>query len=94
MNEDRAKRVRSAAIAGWWTIGAAVGFLMVQWVAYLVFSEFRPGWLQVMWGRDMSWEAVQMVWLLMGAVFKLCVWVMALVVLWLTLWARRLAKPA
>ena len=53
----------------------------------------RPAWLLVMWGQgDVSWGFVQTVSLWFMAIYKFCVWLLILVVLWLTLWARQLRK--
>jgi cell division protein FtsL len=41
-----------------------------------------------------SWDALQNVALWAIAVLKICIWLMALVVVWLTLWARQLGKVA
>jgi hypothetical protein len=82
MNDMFEKRVRSAAVAGWWTLLVAVIFLVIQWIAYSNIS------------RDINWVGIRNVWFWMIAVFKLCVWLMALVVIWLTLWARQLRKQA
>jgi hypothetical protein len=50
-----------------------------------------------MWGGDvvnqgLSWESMQTISLWFMGAFKLCLWLMFLVVLWLTLWARQLRK--
>ena len=45
-----------------------------------------------MWGPNLDWAFVQMVWFWGIAVLKFVVWLMALVALWLTLWARQLRK--
>ncbi len=34
MNDVFQKRVRAAAVAGWWTLLIAVIFLAIQWIAY------------------------------------------------------------
>ena len=53
----------------------------------------RPGWLLTMWGQgDVSWALVQTVSLWFMGVFKLFMWFLFLVALWLTLWARLLRK--
>jgi hypothetical protein len=92
MNDDFSKRVRSAAIAGWWTLLIATVFLAGQWAAYLIIIGSMPVWMLGFWGgSDMQWGTIQTIWLWMTAVFKLIVWVAAMVVIWLTLWARRLA---
>jgi hypothetical protein len=33
MNDDFQRRVRAAAIAGWWVVLVATGLLIVRWVA-------------------------------------------------------------
>ena len=52
MNDIFEKRVRAAAVAGWWTVLIAVGFITLQWIIYLVVMSARPAWLLVMWGPD------------------------------------------
>jgi hypothetical protein len=42
MNDTFEKRVRAAAVAGWWTVLIAVLFIIVQWIAYLAVMEARP----------------------------------------------------
>jgi hypothetical protein len=45
-----------------------------------------------LWGQDVSWDFMQTVsrWFL--GVFKLFLWLLILVALWLTLWARQLSR--
>ena len=45
-----------------------------------------------MWGQDVSWNFMQTVSIWCLGVFKLFLWLLILVVLWLTLWARQLRK--
>jgi hypothetical protein len=45
-----------------------------------------------LWGQDVSWDFMQTVSLWFLGVFKLFLWFLILVVLWLTLWARQLRK--
>ena len=94
MNDVFEKRVRAAAVAGWWALLVAAGFLVLQWIIYLVVTSARPGWFSSLWGPDLSWSFIQNVWFWITAIFKLCVWLLALVVLWLTLWAWQLRKRA
>jgi len=94
MNDVFQKRVRAAAVAGWWTLLIAAIFLTMQWIAYLIIMNSRPEWVRNMWGPNLDWPFVQNVWFWMTAIFKLCVWVMALIVIWLSLWARQLKKHA
>jgi hypothetical protein len=90
MNNTFEQRVRAAAAAGWWTLLIAAAFLVLQWLAYLTFTSARPGWVLSLLGPEVSWSFVQNLWFWMAAVFKLCVWLLALVVIWLTLWSRQL----
>src|SRR5512141_2431536 len=94
MNDVFEKRVRAAAIAGWWTLLIAVGFIILQWIIYLVVMSARPAWLLSMWGPSVDWAFVQNVWFWAIAILKFVVWLMALVAIWLTLWARQLRKAA
>jgi hypothetical protein len=93
MNGVFAQRVRSAAIAGWWTLLIATIFLTVQWVAYLSIIGSQPAWMLRVWGGgDMHWGTIQTIWVWITAVFKMIVWVVTMLVIWLSLWARRLAR--
>lgn len=92
MNDAFEKRVRAAAVAGWWTFLIAAGFITLQWLVYLAVTNARPGWVLTIWGPEVSWGLVQNVWLWVLVALKFCVWLMALVALWLTLWARQLRK--
>jgi hypothetical protein len=94
MNDDFEKRVRAAAVAGWWVVLIAAGLLLLSWIAYLLVIPAQPGWLLSLWGPDLSWADVQNVWFWALVIFKMSAWLMALVVLWLTLWARQLRKSA
>lgn len=92
MNDIFEKRVRAAAVAGWWTLLVAVGFIVVQWLIYLAVMSAQPAWLLAMWGPDTDWACVQRVWFWAIAFLKFIVWLATLVVIWLTLWARQLRK--
>ena len=95
MNDTFEKKVRAAAVAGWWVVLIAYAFLFVVWGVYLGLMSARPEWLLTMWGRgEVNWGLVQTVSLWFMGVFKLLIWVLILVVLWLTLWARQLRKAA
>jgi hypothetical protein len=77
---------------GRWVVLIAVAFLTLQWLIYLAVMSSHPAWLLAMWGPGVDWPFVQNVWFWAMAAFKFCVWLMVLVVLWLTLWARQLRK--
>lgn len=92
MNDAFQQRLRAAATAGWRTLLIAVGFLTLVWIIFLVLMSTRPSWYQSLLGPGVSWEDLQVVGLWAVAIFKMCIWLMALVVLWLTLWSRQLGK--
>ena len=88
MNETFEKKVRAAAVAGWWTVLIALAFVLLQWIEYLAIMNARPAWVLSMWGPNIDWAFVQMVWFWGVATMKVVVWLMVLITLWLTLWAR------
>jgi len=90
MNDLFRERVRAAAIAGWWTVLIGVGYLTLVWILFLAMMSARPAWYQALLGPGVSWEYVQNVAFWAVAIFKICIWLMALVSLWLTLWVRNL----
>ena len=92
MNEAFEKKVRAAAVAGWWVILIGYALLTLTWGVYLALVSARPAWMLAMWGHDVSWDFMQTVSLWFLGVFKLFLWLLILVVLWLTLWARQLRK--
>jgi hypothetical protein len=94
MNDAFERRVKTAAVAGWWTLLIAVGFIMIQWIIYLLIMSAHPTWLLWMWGPDSTWSFVQTVWFWSLAIVKICIWPLVLMTLWLTLWARQLRKRA
>jgi hypothetical protein len=61
MNDNFEKKVR-AAVAGWWVVLIAAGFVTLQWLIYLAVMSAQPGWVLAMWGPDVSWAFVQNVW--------------------------------
>ena len=93
MNDPFEKKVRAAAVAGWWVVLIAVGFL-TRYLGRLPRRHVRsPGWLLTMWGPGVDWAfRPERVVLGSWCAFKFCVWLLILVVLWLTLWARQLRK--
>ena len=85
-------RVRAAAIAGWWTLLIAAAFVTVQWLGYLAIVSAKPAWVQPFFGPEATWESIRTLWLYALGFLKLSLWPLAVVALWLTLWARQLGK--
>ena len=92
MDEIFAKRVRAAAVAGWWTLLIAVCILLIQWLAYLLIMTRHPAGMGFLWGEGVTWPEIRMIWLWAMVAYKLGVALAIFVVVWLTLWARQLAK--
>jgi len=92
MNDQFERKVRAAAVAGWWVVLIAVGFLTLLWLIYLAAMSTHPAWLLTMWWPGIDWPFLQNVWFWGMVAFKFCVWLVILAVLWLTLWARQLRK--
>jgi hypothetical protein len=93
MNDPFEQKVRAAAVAGWWVVLFAYVLFTVIWAIYLILVSARHAWLLTMWGQgDVSWAFVQTVSLWSLGLFKLFIWILILIVLWLTLWARQFRK--
>jgi hypothetical protein len=91
MHDDFEQKVRAAAVAGWWTLLVAAAAVLFQWAVYQLVVPSRLTLVLTLWGSD-SWAEVQHLWLLGTIILKLLLFVMALLCLWLTLWARQLRK--
>jgi hypothetical protein len=91
MDEILRKKVRAAAVAGWWTVLIAYCILLISWIAYLLIMRHPAGML-CLWGEGITWLEIRTIWLWAMVVFKLGVGMMIFVVIWLTLLARQLAK--
>jgi hypothetical protein len=92
MDESFVKRVRSAAVAGWWTLLIAYCILLIQWFAYLVVMDKQPAEALCIWGAGATWAEIRSIWLWGTVALKLGVGMMLFVVIWQTFWARQLAK--
>ena len=91
MNDDFERKIRGAAVAGWWTVLASAAVVLLQWLAYLFVMSSRPAWFLPLWGSP-DWPEAQHLWLLGTVFLKMFVFVLAILCLWLTLWARDLRK--
>jgi len=93
MDDIFIKKVRAAAIAGWWTVLIAYCVLLIQWFAYLLTTTTtQPSIIIWLWGTTITWPEMRSLWLWAMVVYKIVLATMIFVVIWLTLWARRLAK--
>ena len=92
MDDTFAARVRGAAVAAWWTLLIAFGFLMLQWVVYLQVMSAKPEWAASFWRPGATWASINAVWFFALVVVKLTLWPLLLCAVWLTSWARQLRK--
>ena len=92
MDEMFIKKVRSAAVAGWWTLLIFYCVLLVQWFAYLTIMAKQPSGILCLMGEGVTWAEIRSVWLWGIVAFKLVIGTMLVVTVWLTFWARNLAK--
>ena len=89
MSDDFERKVRAAGVAGWWTVLASAAVLLIQWVAYLAIMSSRPAFVLSLWGSS-DWLEVQQLWLAGTVFLKVFLAILAVVCLWLTLWAKQL----
>lgn len=92
MDEIFIKKVKAAAVAGWWTVLIAYCILLVQWFVYLVITKTQPAGMLCFWGGGITWPEIRDIWLWAMVAYKLGVAMMIFIAIWLTLWARQLAK--
>ena len=92
MDEIFTKKVRSAAAAGWWTLLIAYCILLLQWFVYWLIMNRQPEGMLCLWGKGVTWTEIRTIWLCAMVAYKLGFGMLLFVVIWLTLWARQLAK--
>jgi hypothetical protein len=94
MSDPFVQRVRAAAVAGWWTVLVFGVLLTLSWLCWTAMNAGQPDWMLRFWGGwpDITWEFIQRTTIIAFAVFKGILYVAAMVALWLTLWAWRLAR--
>jgi hypothetical protein len=92
MEEMFTKKVRAAAVAGWWTLFIFWCVLLIQWLAYVLIMTRQPSVILCMFGEGVTWPEIRTVWMWAMVAFKLSVGMMLFIVIWLTLWARQLVK--
>jgi hypothetical protein len=92
MDEIFIKKVRTAAAAGWWTFLIGYCLVLISWFGFLLTMARQPEGMLCLFGKDATWEEIHTVWLWGLVAYKLCVGMILFVAVWLTLWARQLAK--
>ncbi len=92
MDEIFTKKVRAAAVAGWWTLLIASCILLIQWPAYLLIITKQPAGIRCFFGEGVNWSEIRTIWLWAMVASKLGFGMILFVVIWLTLWTRQLTK--
>jgi hypothetical protein len=63
MDDLFTNKVRTAAVAGWWTLLIAYCILLVQWLAYLLIMAKQPAGMLSIWGEGVTWSEIRTIWL-------------------------------
>jgi hypothetical protein len=92
MDEMFIKKIRTAAAAGWWTFLIAYCLVLISWFGYLLIMTSQPEGMLCLFGKGATWAEIRTIWLWGIVAYKLVVATMLLVVIWLTIWAKKLAK--
>ncbi len=92
MEDQFIKKVRTAAVAGWWTLLIAYGLITIQWLVYLFIVSNKQDWMLTLWGLGVTWSTVSIISIWGIAIIKICLLIMVVVTVWLTLWARGLSR--
>ena len=93
MDESSVKQVRAAAGAAWCTILIFAIYLTLAWGAILLVLHYRPAVIIQAWGSGtLTWDEVHRIILWAFGALKLVLLTAVMVALWLTLYARRLAR--
>ena len=93
MNDTFATRLRAAAAAGWWTVLIGAIWMTLGWLWMLLLFAIKPDWLLTLWGGgELTWSTMHTLALWFFGGFKLILTVALLLVIWLTIWSRRLKR--
>ena len=92
MDEIFIKKARASAVAEWWTVLIAYCILLIQWLAYLLIMPRQPAGMLSLWGEGVTWPEIRTIWLWAMVAYKLGLAMLIFVVIWQTLWARKLTK--
>jgi hypothetical protein len=92
MDEMFTKKVRTAAVAGWWTLLIAYCLLLASWFDYLLIMRSQPEGLLCFFGKGATWAEIRTIWLWGMLAAKIVFVMMLFIIIWLTIWAKKLAK--
>ncbi|KKL14974.1 hypothetical protein LCGC14_2510260 [marine sediment metagenome] len=93
MDDQLSHRVRAAARAGLCTLIIFMVYLTAGWLAVMALLHVRPGWVLAMCGGGkLTWDDLQIIYIRFFGVAKIMLLAVLIAVVWLALWARRLAS--
>lgn len=87
MSENFAQVVRSAAIAGWWTVLIGAIWITLVWLIWRSILKSKPAWLLNLWGFEIDWKDIQRIMINFMVVAKMILFIFILLCIWLSLWA-------
>jgi hypothetical protein len=93
MDELALRKLRAARNAAWWTVLILLAWVMLGWIGLMVMTSAEPEIIRRMWGGgDLTWGEIQRVTLWFIGVMKMIMAVAVGLALWLTFYARGLAR--
>jgi hypothetical protein len=92
MHQPFEKNLKAAVGPGWLIFLLAVVLLLGHMFAYVQTMKTKPDWVLDLMGPDASWAQVQILWLQFMNFWRMWCGILLLVMLWLTLWSRKLNR--
>lgn len=84
-------RLRCAVVAGWWTTFIAWACFTASWFAWLLIKATSPDFIEWAWG-GVKLAEMQHVVLAFFGLMKLGLFAWVIVMIFLTIWSRKLRK--
>jgi uncharacterized membrane protein (DUF485 family) len=94
MDDSFSNRVLAAAAAGWCAVLILAICMIAGWIAAVLVMSYEPEWLLRLCGGNVTWKDLRPMYLWGFGALKLMLWAFITLVIWLTLWGRRLRKAA
>ncbi|MCE5328251.1 MAG: hypothetical protein LLG01_17745 [Planctomycetaceae bacterium] len=94
LNDILARRVKAAAGAAWWTLLIMVIILTGAWIGVLLVTHQRPEWVGNLIGGKIDWDQIHTMYLWFFGAMKMILWVVFMLSVWLSIWARKLRRIA
>jgi hypothetical protein len=92
MDQPFEKKLKAAVGTGWLVFLIVLVAHIGQLFACHQMMQTKPGWILDLMGPDISWDDVKWVTLLYLTLWRTTAGILVLVLLWLTLWSRKLNR--